>query len=37
MIHYLKWDPPAGVEEENLISIYAENNLLKLLEWYENK
>ena len=37
MIHYLKWDPVAGVEEEDLVSIYADSKTLKLLEWFQNK
>ena len=37
MIHYLMWDPKAGVEEEDVVPIYAEDKILKLLEWFENK
>ena len=36
-IHYLKWDPTAGVEEEDLVTIYEEAKILRLLEWFENK
>jgi len=37
MIHYLMWDPTAGVEEEDVVPIYAEDKILRLLEWFENK
>jgi hypothetical protein len=37
MIHYLKWDPAAGIEDENLVTIYEERKILSLLDWFESK
>jgi hypothetical protein len=37
MIHYLKWDPTAGIEQEDLVTIYEEGKIQSLLDWFENK
>jgi hypothetical protein len=37
MIHYLRWDPTAGIEHEDFVTIYEEGKIQKLLEWFGNK
>jgi hypothetical protein len=37
MVHYLKWDPTAGIEDEDFVTIFEEGKILRLLGWFENK
>jgi hypothetical protein len=33
-VHYLKWDPPTGVEEEELIPVSDRDTLANLIRWF---
>ncbi len=33
-IHYLKWDPSAGVEEEHFFGVEDTDRALKLMDWF---
>jgi hypothetical protein len=33
-IHYLRWDPDAGIEDENYIHTADENGLRSLTDWF---
>jgi hypothetical protein len=33
-VHYLKWHPEAGIEEENLCPVTDTNTVVGLLEWF---